>query len=187
MLVLVVGPSGAGKDTLIGGAREALAGDGRFEFPRRIVTRDAMAELEDHDSLDRDGFERALERGRFALHWDAHGLRYGLPASIGTSLAAGKVVVANVSRRAIGAARAKYPDCVVLLVTADFAIRAGRLAARGRESAPEIAARLAREGAAVPEDVTPVVIDNSGPQEAGVGRFVAALRDAAGAIQNLPQ
>src|SRR4051794_27802821 len=39
ILVLVVGPSGAGKDTLLRLARDALAGDIRFLFPHRHVTR----------------------------------------------------------------------------------------------------------------------------------------------------
>ena len=38
-LVLVVGPSGAGKDALIAAAREALEANTRFTFPRRVVTR----------------------------------------------------------------------------------------------------------------------------------------------------
>ena len=38
-LVLVVGPSGVGKDTLIGGAKQALENDRRFTFVRRVVTR----------------------------------------------------------------------------------------------------------------------------------------------------
>ena len=37
--VAVVGPSGAGKDTIMDAARVALAGDTRFHFVRRIITR----------------------------------------------------------------------------------------------------------------------------------------------------
>ena len=80
-LVLVVGPSGAGKDTLIAAARTALAGDGRFVFPRRIITRSA-SRWEDHDTLDEAQFSAALAAGQFAAHWRAHGLYYALPVSI---------------------------------------------------------------------------------------------------------
>ncbi|MHB1108953.1 MAG: phosphonate metabolism protein/1,5-bisphosphokinase (PRPP-forming) PhnN [Devosia sp.] len=174
-LVLVVGPSGAGKDTLIAAAREALVGDGRFVFPRRVVTRDAIAELEDHDSIGREGFEAARRHGAFALDWEAHGLCYALPGSIDAAIAAGRIVVANVSRRVIPEALRKYDRARVMLITAEAVVRARRLAGRGRESAEDVAARLKREGAPVPEGVTPVVIDNSGALERGITAFIAAL------------
>ena len=179
-LVLVVGPSGAGKDTLIGKAREALAGDDRFVFPRRIVTRTAVAELEDHDTVEPAEFEEQKLRGAYALDWRAHGLSYALPASIKAAMTAGKVVVVNVSRTIIPQALQKYEHVHVLLITARPEVRAERLAVRGRETPADIADRLAREGAAVPEGVKPVVVDNSGPLEVGLMAFVAALKALAG-------
>lgn len=175
-LVLVVGPSGAGKDTLIDAARAELSGDRRFFFPRRAVTRTAMVELEDHDSVEPAEFSRQKQRGAYALDWEAHGLCYGVPASIDAALVAGQVVVVNTSRRVISRAIEKYPDCRVLHVTADPAVRAARLTGRGRESVGQVAARLQREGASLPAGATVVEIDNSGALPDGIGRFVGALK-----------
>lgn len=178
-LVLVVGPSGAGKDTLLGAARIALADDGRFSFPRRVVTRTAMVELEDHDSVDVNEFGRQKLRGAYALDWEAHGLCYGVPAAIDAAMTAGRIVVVNTSRKVIERAIEKYPNCHVLLVTARPEVRAARLAGRGRESAEDVAARLQREGAPVPEGVAPVVIDNSASLDEGIAGFVTALKSIA--------
>lgn len=175
-LVLVVGPSGAGKDMLIGAARTALADDPRFVFPRRLVTREAVAELEDHDTIPRAAFAAGRASGAYALSWEAHGLGYALPATIADDLAAERVVVANVSRQVLPAAAMRY-SCRIVHVTADPALRAERLAGRGRESGQEIAARLAREGAEVARGIAPVtIIENSGPPEPAVEAFMAALR-----------
>jgi len=173
---LVIGPSGVGKDTLIGGARQALDGDKRFSFVRRLVTRPADIDLEDHVSLDREDFARARKAGRFALTWQAHGLDYALPIGVDTDLALGRVVIANISRHAVPEAIAKYPLCRVIQISAEISLRAARLSKRGRESRDQIVARLAREGAALPADVTPVVIDNSSSIGIGVTAFVMALR-----------
>ena len=56
-LVLVVGPSGAGKDTLLDLARAMLRNDASVVFSRRVVTRAAAGEP--HDTMDPDAFERA--------------------------------------------------------------------------------------------------------------------------------
>lgn len=145
VLVLVVGPSGAGKDALMEGARGALAGDRGFRFARRLITRPALAGAEDHDSCDEAGFAAARACGEIAMSWAAHGLHYGIPARELAGIARGQVVIANISRGAIGAAEALAERVVVVEITAPAAILAKRLAARGRESEAEIAARLARE------------------------------------------
>lgn len=176
VLVLVIGPSGVGKDTLIGGARKALDGDKRFSFARRLVTRPADIDLEDHVSLDPSEFSQAKAAGRFALTWEAHGLDYALPIGVDTDLALGRVVVANISRHAVPTAVAKYPLCRVVQVSAEISLRAERLAKRGRENRDQIVARLAREGAALPADVSPIVIDNSSSVGIGITTFVMALR-----------
>lgn len=177
VLVLVVGPSGAGKDSLLDGARRALAGDPRFRFVRRVITRPADAGGEAHEAADDPAFDARLAAGGFALHWRAHGLRYGIPADIGNDIAAGRVVIANVSRGVIDVARAAFPVRVVV-ITAPRDVLARRLTARGRESAADIAERLAR---AAPEPSGPDVemVMNDASLEDGVARFVAALSRAA--------
>jgi len=177
--VLVIGPSGVGKDTLIGGARKALDGDKRFSFVRRLVTRPADIDLEDHVSLDMFEFAEAQANGRFALTWQAHGLDYALPIGVDTDLALGRVVVANISRHAVPQAIVKYPRCRVVQISAEISLRAERLAKRGRENRDQIVARLAREGAALPADVSPIVIDNSSSLGIGVTAFVMTLRQIA--------
>ena len=176
MLVAVVGPSGAGKDTLMGLARARLAGDARFRFVQRAITRPAEAGGEAHRALDVAGFEAEREAGGFALWWGAHGLLYGIPRDIEADLAARRVVVANLSRGALMEA-ARYP-LRVLVITAPAPVLAARLAARGREAAEDIAARLARE-AALPPGLDVATVMNDATPEEGAARVVATLSRAA--------
>lgn len=175
-LFLVVGPSGAGKDTLIDGARAALAGDAGIVFARRAITRPANSGGEDHDAITDDTFDARHKIGGFMLDWTAHDLKYGVPASYADDLAAGRHVVANVSRSVIGEAIARYSPTVLLEVTASPAILAQRLAHRGRETADEVRARLAREAAAIPENADRTTIVNDGTPEDGIAKFIAALQ-----------
>ena len=116
-LILVVGPSGAGKDTLLGFAKAACAEDANIVFPRRVVTREATSS-EDNVALRSDEFREALARGDFAMHWEAHGHSYGLPRAIDDDIRAGRSVVVNVSRTVIEAARRAYANVVVIAITA---------------------------------------------------------------------
>ena len=151
-LVLVVGPSGAGKDTLLGLAQAACADDGSIVFPRRVVTREASSS-EDNEQMSPDAFRQALEQGKFAMNWEAHGHCYGLPRAIDDDIRAGRTVVVNVSRTIIGEMRRSYADVVVVSITAPSDVLAERLAMRARGSDGRIEQRLARtvDDASVPD------------------------------------
>jgi len=165
MLVLVVGPSGAGKDTLLNAAREVFSDDPRVHFARRVITRPADPAGENHEPVTEAEFA-VLD---FALSWSAHGLRYGISA-----VDVAPVVVANVSRGVITTAAAQY-GVRVIEVTAPPEILAARLAARGRETAADVARRLDRT-APIPPGVPVETVWNDATLAIGVERFVAALR-----------
>jgi ribose 1,5-bisphosphokinase len=157
-LVLVVGPSGAGKDAIIASVRHRLAGNPRFVFPSRIITRPHSA-AEANEAVCEDEFEALVRRRAVALHWEAHGLHYGLPASIDDDVKRGCTVVFNASRQIVSAAKVRYA-CAVVYIDAPVQIRAQRLAARSRERAEDIAKRLARVVADFDACQADLVIDN---------------------------
>lgn len=174
--IAVVGPSGAGKDTILALARPQLGSD--THFARRVITRVSQVEAEDHDSLGDAAFDAAERAGAFCLSWAAHGLRYGLPAALLSHCEAGHAVVANVSRRALVPAAQRFAPLHVIEITAPRALLVARIAARGRESAEEIENRLART---VVLDVPPGAfgphrIDNSGKVEDAAADFVRLVR-----------
>ena len=176
-LVLVTGPSGVGKDSLLDGARAALAGRDDIVFPRRVITRAAGLGGEDYIAVSEADFAAMAATGDFALHWPAHGLHYGIPVSIDADLAAGRQVVVNVSRAVIDQARAKYANLLVLAINASPEVLRARLLKRGRESAAEIEERLQRAAAYRLDGADVVQLNNDGPLAEGIAAFVARLEN----------
>jgi phosphonate metabolism protein PhnN/1,5-bisphosphokinase (PRPP-forming) len=181
MLIAVVGPSGAGKDTLMAGARAAFAQDARFRFVRRAITRPAEAGGEDHEALSQEDFAARRAAGDFALSWGAHGLHYGIPRDIEEDIAARRVVIANLSRAVLPEASARY-RLRVLNITAPMEVLAARLGARGRETTADINARLARE-IALPDGLDVERVMNDANVAEGVACVLAALNRAASDAQ----
>lgn len=175
-LVPVVGPSGAGKDSILRAAQGVFAGDERIVFPRRVITRKAMAAAEDHDSVTEMAFAHAVAKGDFALWWDAHDNSYGIPAAIDNDLAQGRTVVFNCSRAALAEALDRYPVVTAIEISASPAVLIERIVARGRETHAEAMARVARKPAAYPAGLAVIRIDNSGELNNAVNAFAAALR-----------
>jgi ribose 1,5-bisphosphokinase len=179
-LVLVVGPSGAGKDTLIACVQSACRGDPGVVFPRRTVTRPA-SQYEDHDTLSESDFTQALNSGSFSLHWEAHGLRYGIPVEIEQDLNGGKTVVCNISRTVIGEARRKCSRTSVVLVTAPADVLAGRLAARERPTDGRQSERLSRSVASAADFRPDLIIENTGKPEEGARELLKLVHRHRGA------
>ncbi|RUM98535.1 phosphonate metabolism protein/1,5-bisphosphokinase (PRPP-forming) PhnN [Pseudaminobacter arsenicus] len=178
VFIAVVGPSGAGKDTVIAYAREHLGDDSDVRFVRRVITRPCDGASEHHDTLDDVAFAEAAAAGAFALTWEAHGLKYGIPADVDVAIANGRVVIANGSRTALPALRARYENVVVVEIVARPEILAERLARRGRESRGEVLARLARAADVTIAGPGVVTIDNSGEREIAGRDFVAVIGKA---------
>jgi ribose 1,5-bisphosphokinase len=171
-LFAVVGPSGAGKDTLLAAAQAARRD---LVVVRRVITRPETAGGEPYEGVTAAEFLRRRAAGDFALDWEAHGLCYGIPRAIEDDLAAGRDVAFNGSRAVLEQAAARYPGMVVIHVTAPASVLATRLAARGRESRADIADRLARADWALPAGLAVRRVDNGGAIETATAAFLAAL------------
>jgi ribose 1,5-bisphosphokinase len=175
-LVLLIGPSGAGKDTLLGFAKTACAEDPNIVFARRVITREASA-AEDNEEVSQDAFEAAKARGDYAVYWEAHNHRYALSRTIDDELAAGRTVVANVSRTVIGAMRRAYPDVVVVLITAPSQVLAERLATRGRSSDGRLEHRLGRTVVGANTAAPDITIVNISSAEYHARQLVRVIKD----------
>ena len=173
-LVLVVGPSGAGKDTLIAHARAACRGDARVVFPARVITWPPSA-FENNEFMPPSAFEQAAANGAFAIWWSAHGHMYGIPLAVDSEIAAGRTVVCNVSRAVVGDLRERYANVVTVLVTAPQDVLRSRLAARERASDGKVSDRMRRVELADGTLRADVIINNVGDPQSEARKLVDAL------------
>jgi ribose 1,5-bisphosphokinase len=175
MIVVVVGPSGAGKDTLMAEAARHFKGCDDVVFARRTITRDAASGGEDHEGVSEDEFAALEKSGRFAVSWNAHGLSYGIPKETLNAVADGRLVIANGSRSALARFEAAYPAMLVINVIASREVLAARLEARGRECREDILRRLERGSLTVDGNYSVVTIDNSGSLSEAARTLIDAL------------
>ena len=170
-LVLVVGPSGAGKDTLLDLVRAATAYDRSLMVARRVVTR-AATSAEDHDSVSEAAFDAALAKADFAIWWAAHGNKYAIPRAADDAIRAGHTVLCNVSRAVVAPARERYARVTVVLVTAPEEVLRQRLEGRKRDSDGNLDKRVTRAAAPESELKPDVVIMNIGTAEEAAAKLL---------------
>lgn len=167
-LIVVVGASGAGKDSVLRAWLDTLPAHARPALARRTITRAAFDATEAHEPIDEAGFQAARATGAFAFAWHAHGLRYGVRWQQLDPLWRGRWVVMNGSRAHLGELRAGAPRARVIEIVASRANRRERLAAREREDARTAQGRLARE---LPAAGTELVVANDGELAAAVAEL----------------
>lgn len=184
LFIAVVGPSGAGKDTLMRAVAARLQNRPDIRFAQRVITRDADPDNEDHEVLSRSEFADARQDGEFCLDWEAHGLCYSLRREAAAHVESGGVLIANLSRAVLSEAATQFSRMDVLEITARPDIRIERLLARGRETAEDIRSRIAREmPISVPNLPGRIVtIDNSGRLDDAVDALEAYLSEARSAL-----
>ncbi|WP_226505820.1 phosphonate metabolism protein/1,5-bisphosphokinase (PRPP-forming) PhnN [Pseudomonas sp. MWU16-30317] len=179
-LIYLMGPSGAGKDSVIDAARGRLATI-PVDVVRRVITRSAESIGEQALGVSDERFAAMQHAGDFAMNWRANGHDYGIPEDINLWLAQGRHVLINGSRDYLPEAQRRYPDLLPVLVSVSSDVLRQRLLLRGRESLEEIERRLQRNERLRTEAQqwqgrgAAQVLDNSGTLEQAVADLMALL------------
>ncbi len=183
LLVYLVGPSGAGKDSLLEAARQHFAAKEislpytSLCFARRYITRPAKAGNEDHIELSIEEFLARSKGGDFVMEWHRHGLSYGIGREILPILEQGGLVVMNGSRAYAAEAIALVAPLLLVEVKVQPEVLRRRLELRGRESKEAIEARLRQAEIPLPKGAPHLCIDNSGSVELAQQSFINILNN----------
>ncbi len=182
-LVYVMGPSGAGKDSLLGWLRQHLPPTSPLHWAQRTISRPLQQShapgTEQYESVCPATFATLRSEQAFALHWDANGLGYGVRHAQLAPLAQGRWVLVNGSRAHLPQALATFEHLLPVHITASPAVLRERLLSRGRETPDEVEARVQRARAfELPKGVAPIEIHNDSTLEAAGQQLLCALQQA---------
>ena len=180
-LIYVVGPSGAGKDSLLEWLHAQLRPSAPVHRARRTIDRPVTADGEQHESVSGAEFQSLHSQGQFALHWSANGHRYGIRHMHMQPLSQHHWVIVNGSRAHLPQAASQYPRLTVLHITADSEVLRHRLWARGRETPQAIENRLQRlRSLAVPEGCNLLEVQNNNSLASAGAKLIALLQTLPG-------
>ena len=182
-IILVVGPSGSGKDTLLRSARKYFAGNDTVAFARRYITR-PPDKNEDNYYVDAIGFDYLQKSGFFLSSWQAHQNYYGIAEHLVREGNGYSTIVCSISRSAIEDFDSRYDNTLTIHVTAAKEILRDRLLKRGRENEADVEKRLARAAKKV-EANNLTVFDNSSNLRESCARFTSLIEKVSN-IDTLP-
>lgn len=173
-IILIVGPSGSGKDSLLRSARKSFADNPEVFFSKRYITRPPDTN-ELNFYIDENCFHHLKTTNYFITTWNAHNNYYGLPHTIFSQTNAYKTVVCSISRDAVKDFEQHFEPTTILVTTPSEILRQ-RLSGRGRENSEEIEKRLKRAEKSFSARNL-VVFDNSDDLETSCRSFRNILLD----------
>jgi ribose 1,5-bisphosphokinase len=175
LLILVVGNSGSGKDSIMRGVIERYPSDLKSLYlTQRYITR-PYSDTEDYIAIKPEDFKKLSLQGEFVLEWHIYGLDYGVPIEIDDWLEKGHPVLVNVSRTVIKKARRMYQNILVVFIDVSFEITRKRVKERARESGVRLDERILRaiQNQDVPD--ADFIVDNSGDLDDAINQFLNYL------------
>jgi guanylate kinase len=183
MLVIISGPSGVGKDTIIDALRER-AHDPEYHYVVTCTTR-AMRPGEvngvDYHFLDDAAFAAQRAAGGFLEANEVHGNWYGTPRSqVREALADGRDVILKIDVQGAQVVKGKVPGALLIfLIPPSLEDLFQRLRSRATETADEL--ELRQRNAAIElarqEDYDYVVTNETGQVERTAERIDAIIAD----------
>lgn len=144
MLLVISGPSGAGKGTLVS---KLLDKDPSFAFSVSVTTRDRREnEIEDvhYHFISEEEYDKLLSEDAFIEHASVHGHRYGtLKSEVFDRMERGQNVLLDIDPQGARAVMEKEKDCVsVFILPPSYHDLKVRLHTRNTEREEEIQRRL---------------------------------------------
>lgn len=168
-IVLIVGPSGVGKDSLLKHAKKSL--NNEVNFVNRYITRKPDLN-ESNFYVDDYAFEILKHNSFFISSWKAHNNFYGIAKS---SIETGLNII-SISRSKIKDFENTSNNVFTINITVPKEILQKRLENRGRETKSEIKERLNRSYEKI--DATNLIeFDNTKPLEQSSEEFIKLLRN----------
>lgn len=169
-IVLIVGASGVGKDTLLRNIKDKV----KANFLKRYITREPDNN-ESNYYIDEDAFLALKEKNYFISSWKAHGNHYGIAKE---HIKEGLSII-SISRGAVEDFEKVFDEVITINITLPKELMIRRLHDRGRESIDEILKRVERASKEV-EATNLIEFDNSDTLENSSKKFIQLIKD----IQN---